>query len=504
MKIDLNKYSEFVQAVTSEPSNDLTTFMNRLDYLDGNFDYEKDLLLRLMQNLIVCPRSLIISTTNLSYKEPTTQYDTLFQKFVENMKSDLPSTNQPPEISGNDTQQQDLVQVIKHNCKRYQCKSCQEFFKSERGLKYHVTQQHLQHLLIKGLTCTTCSATFKSTSNLMKHIRKMKCSSTQKSAATVQNCVQLSTDSQGQNSKQEHATKAEEVNIYRTEDQLEPLTSTKVQKIFDFVFHTEQVLDANQVAERLALQLKPFMMSTDISRYNSVWKNGDLHNRKIKDHKLRDFFKLFGQLLSQNQQFQAYALRVGNIPGSPIEKFLQQLTQQDQPMLEKIGRQMIKYLPMRHSIVMCEKFSKLLDYLTDFVKTQCYELLKSSSKHVVHMIRSMLHSYDSNFFIVKQEDAVKINIKSDPGNQEDLYINDFMHLLRRVFDHMFKKTLDIKTVFQCIHQLDLEQIVNKRNDPSGKVLQLVFDNLDRWKKWYSEDEEDVKYHQQFKQILWTA
>lgn len=40
--IDLNRYSEFVKAVTSEPSNDLTTFMNRLDYLDGNFDFEKD------------------------------------------------------------------------------------------------------------------------------------------------------------------------------------------------------------------------------------------------------------------------------------------------------------------------------------------------------------------------------------------------------------------------------------------------------------------------------
>ncbi len=42
MNIDLNKYSEFVGAVTSEASRDLTTFMNRLDYLDGNFDYEKD------------------------------------------------------------------------------------------------------------------------------------------------------------------------------------------------------------------------------------------------------------------------------------------------------------------------------------------------------------------------------------------------------------------------------------------------------------------------------
>lgn len=42
MKIDLNKYSSFVEAVTSKPSNDLTSFMNRLDELDGNFDYESD------------------------------------------------------------------------------------------------------------------------------------------------------------------------------------------------------------------------------------------------------------------------------------------------------------------------------------------------------------------------------------------------------------------------------------------------------------------------------
>lgn len=36
-KIDLNKYKDFVEAVTSKPSNDLTTFMNRLDELDGNY-----------------------------------------------------------------------------------------------------------------------------------------------------------------------------------------------------------------------------------------------------------------------------------------------------------------------------------------------------------------------------------------------------------------------------------------------------------------------------------
>ena len=35
--IDLNKYQEFVEAVTSKPSNDLTTFMNRLDELNGNY-----------------------------------------------------------------------------------------------------------------------------------------------------------------------------------------------------------------------------------------------------------------------------------------------------------------------------------------------------------------------------------------------------------------------------------------------------------------------------------
>jgi NTP pyrophosphatase (non-canonical NTP hydrolase) len=36
-QIDLNKYKEFVLAVTSDPSKDLTTFMNRLDELDGNY-----------------------------------------------------------------------------------------------------------------------------------------------------------------------------------------------------------------------------------------------------------------------------------------------------------------------------------------------------------------------------------------------------------------------------------------------------------------------------------
>jgi NTP pyrophosphatase (non-canonical NTP hydrolase) len=38
MTVDLNRYKEFVTAVTSQPSNDLTTFMNRLDELDGNYD----------------------------------------------------------------------------------------------------------------------------------------------------------------------------------------------------------------------------------------------------------------------------------------------------------------------------------------------------------------------------------------------------------------------------------------------------------------------------------
>ena len=42
MTVNLNRYSEFVGAVTSQPSTDLTTFMNRLDTLDANFNYETD------------------------------------------------------------------------------------------------------------------------------------------------------------------------------------------------------------------------------------------------------------------------------------------------------------------------------------------------------------------------------------------------------------------------------------------------------------------------------
>ena len=37
-KIDLNKYTDFVEAVTSKPSHNLTDFMNRLERLDGNYE----------------------------------------------------------------------------------------------------------------------------------------------------------------------------------------------------------------------------------------------------------------------------------------------------------------------------------------------------------------------------------------------------------------------------------------------------------------------------------
>ena len=37
MTVDLKRYRDFVEAVTSKPSNDLTTFMNRCDELDGNW-----------------------------------------------------------------------------------------------------------------------------------------------------------------------------------------------------------------------------------------------------------------------------------------------------------------------------------------------------------------------------------------------------------------------------------------------------------------------------------
>ena len=42
-KIDLNKYTKFVEGVTSKASNDLTTFMDSLDRLDGNFNTVTDM-----------------------------------------------------------------------------------------------------------------------------------------------------------------------------------------------------------------------------------------------------------------------------------------------------------------------------------------------------------------------------------------------------------------------------------------------------------------------------
>ena len=39
-QIDLNKYKDFVEAVTSQPSNDLTTFMDTLDRLDANYELD--------------------------------------------------------------------------------------------------------------------------------------------------------------------------------------------------------------------------------------------------------------------------------------------------------------------------------------------------------------------------------------------------------------------------------------------------------------------------------
>jgi NTP pyrophosphatase (non-canonical NTP hydrolase) len=40
MKIDLNKYQEFVEAVTSQASNDLTTFHDTIDRLDANYELD--------------------------------------------------------------------------------------------------------------------------------------------------------------------------------------------------------------------------------------------------------------------------------------------------------------------------------------------------------------------------------------------------------------------------------------------------------------------------------
>ena len=41
MTVNLNRYKDFVEAVTSQPSNDLTSFMNRLDEIDGNWNFDE-------------------------------------------------------------------------------------------------------------------------------------------------------------------------------------------------------------------------------------------------------------------------------------------------------------------------------------------------------------------------------------------------------------------------------------------------------------------------------
>ena len=40
MNIDLNKYKDFVEAVTSQASNDLTTFHDTIDSLDANYELD--------------------------------------------------------------------------------------------------------------------------------------------------------------------------------------------------------------------------------------------------------------------------------------------------------------------------------------------------------------------------------------------------------------------------------------------------------------------------------
>lgn len=42
MQVDLNRYSKFVEKVTSGPSNDLTEFMDTLDRLDANYELNRD------------------------------------------------------------------------------------------------------------------------------------------------------------------------------------------------------------------------------------------------------------------------------------------------------------------------------------------------------------------------------------------------------------------------------------------------------------------------------
>ena len=113
----------------------------------------------------------------------------------------------------------------------------------------------------------------------------------------------------------------------------------------------------------------------------------------------------------------------------------------------------------------------------------------------------MFQSYDPGFWVVREDDKVKLNIKNDKDAREKWSIEDCIDMIKMVFDHVFGKSVDGLMIFQSMYKVGPEQHVTQHNDPSGQVLQQTIQNLQRWKKWYSEDAEDVKYHQQFQADL---
>jgi NTP pyrophosphatase (non-canonical NTP hydrolase) len=79
MTIDLNRYTEFVAAVTSKESTDLTTFMDRLDQLDANYEVHAPTGINMHGPQINVP---LLITSGIGLASETGEYNEIIKKML--------------------------------------------------------------------------------------------------------------------------------------------------------------------------------------------------------------------------------------------------------------------------------------------------------------------------------------------------------------------------------------------------------------------------------------
>jgi len=79
MTIDLNRYTQFVAAVTSKESSDLTTFMDRLDQLDANYEVHAPLGISMHGPSINVP---LMITSGIGLSSECGEYNEIIKKML--------------------------------------------------------------------------------------------------------------------------------------------------------------------------------------------------------------------------------------------------------------------------------------------------------------------------------------------------------------------------------------------------------------------------------------